>query len=75
MRTTVGEMVSELQKLDQKAALKFQLGTFSPDGRTVRNGVQRVDSFIGEVVIVLDTLNTALGSNGEFLIDSVSFVR
>jgi hypothetical protein len=30
---------------------------------------------ITSLLFVLDTLNTALGSNGEFLIDSLSFVR
>jgi hypothetical protein len=30
---------------------------------------------IASLLFVLDTLNTALGSNGEFLIDSVAFVR
>jgi hypothetical protein len=30
---------------------------------------------ITSLLFVLDTLNTALGSNGEFLIDSLAFVR
>ena len=46
---------------------------FRPTGNGLP-AMPRLDSIMS-LLFVLDTLNTALGSNGEFLIDSLAFVR
>lgn len=52
MRTTVGELIAELQKSDPKTPVDFQT-TYGTHGAVTMNGVERVDQFVGKTTVVL----------------------